>query len=417
MAPDASFSGETIEAAKAYLSITSSGKLKPGKLGNPDLFMKDDERGDPRMRAALDGFGMGGSPARTGLEMSSSSLDPKDKGPTEEKLFNYADKVETGVEQLLSAMVAGAPKRDVINYTKVVRGVDGNDIQLYISEPKEHGPVPCIIHLHGGEFSMLSATNGFYSYLRESYAAQGLVAISVEFRNTAGKHGRHPFPAALNDCFAALEWVNGHKPQLGVSVVILNGESSGGNLCIATALKAVKEGKHELVDGVYAAAPEVYGKWSLDVPDSTKKFPSLMENDGYLNRVINGVPLSWLYSQDYTNPLAWPFAATKADLVGLPPVLIQVNELDPIRDEGVAFAEKCELASVPTELRLVKGQGHVTDLMFPKEQPDVYDATVAAVKDFAIRCYEYNRPAKPKRNRDCASKRACKYVFGESICA
>jgi hypothetical protein len=100
MAPDAIFSGETIEAAKAYLSITSSGKMKPGKLGNPDLFMKDDERGDPRMRAALDGFGMGGSPARTGLEMSSSSLDPKDKGPTEEKLFNYADKVETGVEQV-----------------------------------------------------------------------------------------------------------------------------------------------------------------------------------------------------------------------------------------------------------------------------------------------------------------------------
>jgi acetyl esterase/lipase len=66
-------------------------------------------------------------------------------------------------------MVAGAPKRDVINYTKVVRGVDGNDIQLYISEPKEHGPVPCVIHLHGGEFSMLSATNGFYTYLRERY--------------------------------------------------------------------------------------------------------------------------------------------------------------------------------------------------------------------------------------------------------
>mmetsp|Transcript_2350 Transcript_2350/g.4773 ORF Transcript_2350/g.4773 Transcript_2350/m.4773 type:complete len:417 (-) Transcript_2350:338-1588(-) len=411
---EAIFSGASIDEAKTYISIANSGKVKPGRLGkNPDLCLRDDERADPRMRAALDGFGMGGAPQSTGLESSSKS-----EPPTIEQLLDYAEKVETGVEQLLTAMVAGAPKRDVINYTKVVRGVDGNDITLYISEPKDHGAVPCILHCHGGEMAVLTATNGFNTYLRQSYAAVGLVAIGIEFRNSAGKLGRHPYPAGLNDIFAALEWVNGHKPQLGISAVIMNGESSGGNLCIAAAIKAMREYKHELVDGIYASAPEVYGKWGEDVADSVKRFPSLAENDGYLNRVIHGVPLGWLYSRDYDNPLAWPYAATKEQLKGLPPVMIQVNELDPVRDEGISFAQKCVAAGVPTEVRLVKGQGHVTDLMFPKEQPDVYEETVEAVKQFAIKCYYYNKPAKKPKNRDCASKRGCKAVFGmcDDIC-
>eukprot|EP00976_Prorocentrum_cordatum_P113832 1195758-Prorocentrum_minimum.AAC.2 len=69
--------------------------------------------------------------------------------------------------QLLTAMVAGAPKRDVVSYTKVIKGVDMNDITLYISEPKDHGAVPCILHCHGGEMAVLTATNGFNTYLRE----------------------------------------------------------------------------------------------------------------------------------------------------------------------------------------------------------------------------------------------------------
>eukprot|EP00976_Prorocentrum_cordatum_P113833 1195758-Prorocentrum_minimum.AAC.3 len=90
------FSAATIDAAKEYISIAGSGKVKPGRLGNPDLCLKDDERADPRMRAALDGFGMGGAPQATGLERSEKTKNH----PTTEQLMDYAEKVETGVEQV-----------------------------------------------------------------------------------------------------------------------------------------------------------------------------------------------------------------------------------------------------------------------------------------------------------------------------
>ena len=92
------FSAHTIDEAKEYIAIANSGKVKPGRLGGKtDMCLRDDERADPRMRAALDGFGMGGSPQSTGLEHS--SLNSKNR-PTDEQLFDYAEKVEAGVEQV-----------------------------------------------------------------------------------------------------------------------------------------------------------------------------------------------------------------------------------------------------------------------------------------------------------------------------
>ena len=65
---------------------------------------------------------------------------------------------------------------------------------------------------------------------REHLAATGLVVVGVEFRNSAGKLGVHPYPAGLNDCAAAIRWVAANRADLGVSHLIVSGESGGGNL-------------------------------------------------------------------------------------------------------------------------------------------------------------------------------------------
>ena len=92
---------------------------------------------------------------------------------------------------------------------------------------------------------------------RDDLAATGMVVVGVEFRNGGGKHGPYPFPAGLNDCTSALQWVNDNKARLGISKVVVSGESGGGNLTLATTLKAKQDGRLDQIDGVYAQCPYI----------------------------------------------------------------------------------------------------------------------------------------------------------------
>ena len=84
------------------------------------------------------------------------------------------------------------------------------------------------------------------------------------------------------------------------------------------------------------------------------------------------------------NPLAWPYQATAADLAGLPPHTISVNELDIIRDEGLVYARKLMAAGVPTVSRTVNGTLHGADTeTMVGVMPDVYGATIRDIHGFA----------------------------------
>ena len=160
-----------------------------------------------------------------------------------------------------------------------------------------------------------------------SLAAMGLLVVGVDFRNCGGKlRGIHPFPAGLNDCFSALQWVHAHRTQLRVGKVVLMGEGGGANLCLAVALKAANIGLSHLVAGVYAHCPYIYGKWNEDAAASAERFPSLVENAGYVYGVLGGVPIERLYCKDVDSPLAWPMSATDEELARMPPVMIQVHK-------------------------------------------------------------------------------------------
>ena len=90
----------------------------------------------------------------------------------------------------------------------------------------------------------------------------GLVVVGVEFRNGGGKHGAYPFPAGLTDCSSALQWVIDNRARLGISTLIVSGESGGGNLTLATTLKAKRDGLVDQIDGVYAMCPYISGAYA-----------------------------------------------------------------------------------------------------------------------------------------------------------
>ena len=348
--------------------------MLPGRLGTPGMQLRDDPRADPRMLAAM---------APLGLDVAAPPA-TVDAGAPIGQLREFAGEAEAGFGGAFEALFAGLPPVDGVNSsTEVIRGVERNDIELFIHRPAAtRGPIPGVLHIHGGGMVIGAAADAQYVRWRDELAATGMVVIGVEFRNGAGKLGSHPFPAGLNDCTSALQWVTDNKARLGISKLVVSGESGGGNLTLATTLKAKREGRINQIDGVYAQCPYIYGMYA----QKPRELMSLQENDDYFIGCTLMTLLVRIYDPtgaNATNPLAWPYHATTADLAGLPPHVISVNQLDPLRDEGLVYFRKLLDAGVSAVSRTVNGTCHAGDCIFRGAMPDTYRATVRDIKGFA----------------------------------
>ena len=148
--------------------------------------------------------------------------------------------------------------------------------------------------------------------------------------------------------------------------LIVAGESGGGNLTLATGMKLLKEGDISLIQGLYALCPYIAGAWPL--PQN----PSSTENEGILisvhhNRGATGYGIEAFRARD---PLAWPSFANGEDVKGLPPVVISVNECDPLRDEGINFYRFLTQNGVHARCRQVMGTVHCTETLISR-RPDI----------------------------------------------
>jgi acetyl esterase len=174
------------------------------------------------------------------------------------------------------------------------------------------------------------------------------VVVSVDYRLAP----EAKFPAAPEDCYAALLWSATHAQSLGVdpSRVAVAGDSAGGNLAAVVALLAKERGGPALVHQLL-----VYPVTNFDLDTS-----SYLENaDGYL---LTRDMMRWFWNhylarpEDGAHPMASPLRAR--DLGGLPPATVLSAEFDPLRDEGEAYAARLREAGVPTELRRYDGMIH-----------------------------------------------------------
>ena len=354
--------------------MTTNSPVLPGRLGTPNMELKDDPRADPRMVAVLNALGVGGAPEPS----------PVNEDSPIEALREFVGVAEEGYEMMFGFLSTGLdPVEGVTSTVEVIRGIDGNDITLFISKPTNAaGSIPGVLHIHGGGMVLLEAAGAGYVRWREELAATGLVVVGVEFRNGAGKHGPYPFPSGLNDCASAQQWMFDNKARLGISKLVVSGESGGGNLSIATTLKANREGRIAQIDGVYAQCPYISNAYATKLPE----LPSLYENEGYFLASDAMAAMSKVYDpmgENATNPLAWPYYATADDVAGLPPHVISVNQLDPLRDEGLAYFRKLAGAGVSVSSRTVNGTCHAGDCIFRAALPEVYLATIRDIKGFA----------------------------------
>ena len=362
--------------ALTILSCNSNQKKQseelPGRLGNKDLTINEDKRINQNLLRAMKKFGLDGvAPPPTVTYQS-----------THQEIQEYNNGLEPIYSSVFADIFSDIELPDgLINETKTIKGEDGNEIKLYLTKPDNaSGDMPGILHLHGGGMAIMKAVDPNYIYWRYKLASTGLIVVGVEFRNTAGVLGNHPFPAGLNDCISALKWVYEKKKELGISKIIVSGESGGGNLSIATALKAKQYGIINYIDGVYAQCPfisNLYGKGNTELK-------SLIENDTYFLRGdALGLTASLYDGINSKNPIAWPYHADSSMLEGLPPHAITVNELDPLRDEGLAYSEKLKKAGISVSSKIIQGTVHAAENIFPLDISGIHNQAIQDIKNFS----------------------------------
>jgi acetyl esterase len=360
--------------------MTSVNMRAPGRLGDPNMKPQDDPRLHPNLRAAF-AFMPAGEPPKMSITSDSPLSEIK---PYIEWMNNQGQ----GAYDNMPLALPGDENIKVDESVETIKGVDGNDIKLYISKPTgTTGPLPGLLYIHGGGMVVNNTYNPVHNAWRNDIAHQGLVVVTVDFRNAYLPDGsHHPFPAGLNDCFSALEWVHTHRSQLGISKLVVEGESGGANLSLATTLKAKKEGKLDHIDGVYAVIPYICGEWHQSDEWKLQNYPSMVENDKYLIDTSQMSFITVWYDpgrKEKDNPLAWPSKATAEDLKGLPPHVIAVAELDPLRDEGLEYFRKLRDAGVSVTGRMNLGLVHGAELLFRQAVSQARADQVRDIKSFA----------------------------------
>lgn len=253
---------------------------------------------------------------------------------------------------------------DLRVHTEVVTSApDGNVINLQVIRPDTDEVLPCVYYIHGGGMASLSCYDGMYRGWGKLIATHGVAVVMVDFRNSVSPSSVPevaPYPAGLHDCLSGLRWVASHAADLGIdaSRLIVAGESGGGNLTLAVGMSLLRSGEIDLIAGLYALCPYIAGSWPQD------RLPSSRENNGILLDLHSnwGAVSYGIEAFVAKDPLAWPLFASIEDVAGLPPVVISVNECDPLRDEGLEFYRLLLEAGVAARGRQVMGTMHGTEI-------------------------------------------------------
>jgi acetyl esterase len=227
-----------------------------------------------------------------------------------------------------------------------VHGLAG-DIAVRIYRPASmSGPVPTLVYAHGGGFVFcdLDSHDGLCRSFANLIPA---VIVSVAYRLAPEAQ----WPAAAEDVFAVTQWAARNADALGgdASRIVVGGDSAGGNLAVATALMARDHGAPAL-----AAQLLLYPMIAANF--DTESYRAF--GKGFYNP---RPALQWYWDQYVPSPAdrGHPYASPLgADLRGLPPAVVVIAGHDPLRDEGIAFADALEAAGVPTMCRLYEGGIH-----------------------------------------------------------
>jgi acetyl esterase len=257
----------------------------------------------------------------------------------------------------LRELMSRAPAPDVSRLEISDRSVPGPsgapDVPVRIYRPENAaGDCPAVLFMHGGGF-VVGDLDTEHAVCVATASRAGAVVVSVDYRLAP----EHPFPAGVEDCYAALRWLHAAAAQLGVDRrrIALHGRSAGGGLAAALALVARDRGGPKPCFQLLAFP-------ILDDSVSTASARTFVDTPLLDRRTVE---LSWRHylgdRRDDVSPYAAP--ARALDLRGLPPAYVLTMEFDPLRDEGIEYALRLLRAGVSVELHSTPGTFHGSGLI------------------------------------------------------
>jgi acetyl esterase len=244
-----------------------------------------------------------------------------------------------------SRQVADVPTGELALIRDLAMAGPGGEIGLRLydaREAREAGPL--FLFFHGGGF-VLGDLDSHEPFCAEMARELDMPVLAVDYRLAP----EHPWPAGVEDAIAAARWAARSPEALGrqVTGLVLCGDSAGGNFAIVAALALRDE----------PAAVPVLAQWPI--------YPAADPNDGYPSRtdfaegyLLSGKGMDWFdecYAGDVND---WRYSPMVKSQQGMPPTLVVTASLDPIRDQGRAYAAACIQAGVPTIFREAEGNIH-----------------------------------------------------------
>ena len=270
----------------------------------------------------------------------------------EELLGSYPEGIRE-VEARLSAEEGELKIPEGISVENImVPGCNGSPaVRLRVYKPKDAKELPVMLYFHGGAFIFGTPERLDFIFYRLALEIQ-YVIVSVDYRLAP----ESPFPAAVNDGYAALLWIenNAEKINADKEKIIVGGSSTGGTLAIAMTHMArnLQGPAVQFQFLLYPATDDRLNTHSMDAlanaPMQTKASAEYMWN-------------IYLGASQTVSTYASPMRATS--FAALPPAYMAVCELDPLRDEGIAYAQRLMHANVPVELHVIPGAVHAFDFI------------------------------------------------------
>ncbi|MEX2229207.1 MAG: alpha/beta hydrolase [Dehalococcoidia bacterium] len=285
---------------------------------------------------------------------------------------------------MLAALAGPAPKMARVENHAVK--VPGGELPVRVLVPIEP-PRGVIVYYHGGGW-VLGTIDEFDTMARKLAERTSCAIVLVDYRLAP----EHRYPVAVDDSYAALEWVGEHLRDIAGATnapLIVAGDSAGGNLAAVMALRARdRNGPHlDLQVLIYPVTDADFDRPSYTAPENQL----LLTRDAMIWFWNHYLP----DASRRTEPDASPIRAT--NLAGLPPAVVLTAEHDPLRDEGEAYAARLAEAGVPVSLQRYAGQMHAffSLLMLPGSEQG-FQQVVKAVRACIVR-QSKAQPALPSR--------------------
>lgn len=248
--------------------------------------------------------------------------------------------------------------------------------RLYVDRPRDAqgAPPPVLLYFHGGGF-VIGSLETHDSLCRQLALRSGAAVIALDYRLAP----EHPFPAAVDDCWAALRWVAGHAAGLGLDGrrLAVGGDSAGGTLAAVTALHA-RDIRAELGQDLALQLLITPGATAHADTDSHRRFAQ-----GHL---LDAQALAWFFNHyiPAEQRTDWRFAPLLAEDHGeLAPACVILAEADPLVDEGLAYADLLRAQGNAVQLELFRGVTHDFIKMGRSipEADQALDACAAALRE------------------------------------